>query len=462
MRNHSAGRTHVFLPVEIKVREFHGKLLLALTAAEAGFRVVLGGQRELRRRLHMFPPGIYIDKSVAVSKNRWFGRFRRLGNVIAAWDEEGLVIHEEQYLKSRFSSQAFGLVEKFFAWGPVQRDILARAVPDRKDDILLAGNPRFDMLRPELRSFYSPAADRLNDEHGPVILVNTNFGFCNHFKGVDEAKNLFMHSTSHGSEKFIDEWIDFQQRLFTFFVDAVPWLSSRFPDHSIIVRPHPSEGDSVWLQVADRLPNVRVSKQGNVLEWIIASDAVIHSNCTTGIEAYLMGVPSIAYRPVLSDRYETYLPNSVSNSVFSPDELQETMIDIIDGGNAGRYIHNKEAKKVADRYISHTEGMLSSDCIVESLMPIQAGAGRGDFSSSSRLFQTWVERARSVKDTAQSVLPAYRHAAQYDKQKFTGITPEEIEELIKVFRQVTGRFSRIRFTRSGKSCFIIESGKAGS
>ncbi len=459
MKKHPAVVKNIFLPVEIKVREFHGKLLLALTAAEAGFRVVLGGQRELRSLLHRFPPGIYIDKSIAVSKNRWFARFRRLGNVIVAWDEEGLVIHEEQYLKSRFSSRAFDLVEKFFAWGPVQRDILVRALPDRKDDILLAGNPRFDMLRPELRSFYSPAADRLNSEHGPVILVNTNFGFCNHFKGVDEAKKLFMHSTSHGSEKFIDDWIDFQQRLFTFFVDAVPWLSSRFPDHSIIVRPHPSEGDSAWLQVADRLPNVRVSKQGNVLEWIIASDAVIHSNCTTGIEAYLMGVPSIAYRPVLSEKYETYLPNSVSTSVFSPEELQETMIDIIEAGNGEKYTSSEEAKKVAARYISHTEGVLSSDCIVQSLQDLPTGEGRPDFSASARLVQTWVERTRSVKDTVQSVLPAYRHAARYDRQKFAGITPEELQELIGVFGKVTGRFSRVRFSRAGQSCFILENEK---
>ncbi len=458
MKNHLAGKIHVFLPVEIKVREFHGKLLLALIAAEAGFRVVLGGQRELRRLLHTFPPGIYIDKSIAVSKNRWFVRFRRLGNVIVAWDEEGLVIHEEQYLKSRFSRQAIDRVEKFFTWGPVQRDILVRAAPDRKDAILLAGNPRFDMLRPELRSFYSDAADRLNDEHGPIILVNTNFGFCNHFKGVDEAKKLFMHSTSHGSEKFIDEWIDFQHRLFTFFVDAVPWLSSRFPEYCIIVRPHPSEGDSAWQQVADSLPNVRVSKQGNVLEWILASDAVIHSNCTTGIEAYLMGVPSIAYRPVLSEKYETYLPNSVSTGVFSPVELKATMKDIIEAGNREEYTGSEEARRVAARYISHTEGMLSSDYIVENLRSIVVGAGRQDFSAGARLFQAWVERTRAVKDTLQSVLPAYRHAAQYDRQKFDGITPEEMRQLIGVFCKVTGRFSDIRFSRVGKSCFLLDSG----
>ena len=156
-------KTYLYIPVEIKVRELHGKLLLAMFAAEAGLKVIFGRQKELRKRLSSLPPGIYLDKSVAVSKERWFERFRNLGNTVLAWDEEGLVIQEEQYVKSRFSKKSFQQVDLFFSWGQAQRDILTREVTEDKHKILLAGNPRFDMLRPELRQFYALAA---KDTHG--------------------------------------------------------------------------------------------------------------------------------------------------------------------------------------------------------------------------------------------------------------------------------------------------------
>ena len=450
-------KTYVFLPVEIKARELHGKLLLALAAAEAGFKVVLGGQRELRQRLHMFPPGIYIDKSVASSKDRWFTRFRRLGNRIVAWDEEGLVIHEKQYLKSRFSKHAFDQVDLFFAWGSAQRDILIREVPDKKDIIMLAGNSRFDLLRPELKAFYSSAASRLNKEHGKIILINTNFGFYNHLRGLVEAKKGFMKSSSHASEKFIDDWITFQKQLFDYFVESIPWLSTNFPDHTIIVRPHPSENDTRWHQLLEKFPNVKVDKKGNVLEWIVASDVVIHSNCTTGIEAYLLGVPVIAYRPELSEMYETYLPNSVSKNIFTFGELQDVMNDIIVDGESNKYVDDEDVKKVASQYISNIEGVLATDFIIHELKELDDKKSNQRLSDVLlRMFQLSTEKIRVAKDSVQSILPAYKKAATYDQQKFPGITIDEIESLMAVFQNVTKRFLNTTVSRSGESCFLIE------
>jgi len=453
-------KTYIFLPVEIKVRELHGKLLFALIAAEAGFAVVLGGQKELRRKLHLYPPGIYVDKSVAVSKERWFARFRRLGHRIVAWDEEGLVIHEQQYLKSRISRNALSRVELFFAWGPAQRDILVREFPAEKNRFLLSGNPRFDMLRPELRAFYSKAANELTEKYGPIILINTNFGFYNHFKGLGEAKKIFIKSSSHGNEKFIDDWIEFQRQLFAYFVESIPWLSSRFSDHTIVVRPHPSENDSEWSRLTAELENVKVSQEGNVLEWIVASDAVIHSNCTTGIETYLLGVPSIAYRPALSKMYETLLPNSVSKSIYSFSELQEIMIDIVVQNNSDKYIYDGSAKAIASQYISNIEGVLSADYIVDKLKKIDVRKSANVSADSTlRNYQVCLEKIRITKESVQSIFPSYKKADIYDKQKFPGVSIEEIENLIERFKGVTKRFSQIRTLQVGESCFLIENHK---
>ncbi|MBL0381753.1 MAG: hypothetical protein JKP90_19425 [Desulfofustis sp. PB-SRB1] len=445
------------MPVEIKARELHGKMLLALCAAEAGFAVVIGRQKVLREQLHNFPAGLYLDKSVAVSKERWFKRFRNLGNRVVAWDEEGLVIHEEQYLKSRISERALALTDLFFAWGAAQRDILANAFVDREQMFVLAGNPRFDLLRVELRGLYSDAAERLRDRYGHIILINTNFGFYNHFKGAAEAKRIFSQSSSHADERFIDNWIDYQEKLFHAFAAVLPWLGERFSQHTIIVRPHPSENEERWQVEAGRVANVRVVKEGSVIEWIMASDVMVHSNCTTGIEAYLLGVPPIAYRPVTSEIYETFLPNALSKSVYSFDSFKACMSELLSSDEAAPdWLANDEKQKICSAYISGTSGQLASDCIVENLTALVDSSGQWKADQSlSRRFQVLLNQLRTTKDFLLRWKSVYRRAERYDRLKFPHLQLRELEEIGQRFTDLTGRFDDIAVSEFTKECFML-------
>lgn len=453
---------HLYLPIEIKVRELHGKLLLALVAAESGLKVIIGHQKELRKHLSNLPPGIYLDKSITVSKERWFERFRKLGNTMLAWDEEGLVIHEDQYLKSRVSRKSFDQVELFFSWGQVQRNILVDAAPRDSDKILLAGNPRFDMLRPELRSFYSGPANQLINNYGKIILINTNFGFFNHFKGVDEGKRIFLKSSSHTGEGFIDKWIIYQEQLFSYFVDAIRWLSQQFQDFTIVVRAHPSENEDEWRSQVGNLKNVVVSKKGNVIEWIAASKVVIHSNCTTGIEAFLMDIPTLAYRPVQSSIYETFLPNAVSENVFSFPELQEIIQDILEDDQDKTHRDGQKAEEASSRYISHIHGDLAADYIVAQiirLITLKEMHGVPCHSKTTRLKQQLLEKMTDLKDTILSCLPHYQKAEQYDREKFPTTNLEEMVGYVDTMKKTTDRFADIKITGLGEACFIIQDNK---
>ncbi|MDH4319694.1 MAG: hypothetical protein OEV64_15015, partial [Desulfobulbaceae bacterium] len=446
----------LYLPVEIKAREFHGKLLFALIAAEAGYEVIIGKQKEVRDRLPSMPPGIYVDKSTARSKEKWFARFRRLGNKLVAWDEEGLVIQEEQYIKSRFSVASFDQLEKFFAWGPTQAEVICREYPAAREKIINAGNPRFDMLRPEVRGFYAAGAEELRKEYGRIILFNTNFGFYNHFRGKVKAKEIFMKSSTHKGEQFIVDWIDFQEDLFKHFVEMIPWLSSSFPKHSIVVRPHPSESIKGWENAVGGYENVKVVQRGSVLEWISASDLMIHSNCTTGIEAFLLGVPSIAYRPVLSEKYETKLPNDVSTNIYSFNELQDVVEDIIIKGNGKKYTESVTLKQTASRYISNIDGPLSCETIiahVKGITPPQLSV----VAQLVRGAQVIFDRINRLRHRYNHHRRGHRDHVKYDEQKFPHLHREELDTCIHTFKEVLRRFGDVRVRDLGGTCFKIYS-----
>ena len=106
---------YLYLPIEIKNREFHAKLLLACFAARQGFTVLIGEQNEISFLSPWFPRGVVLDKGVAPVNVRYLKRYNDLGYCNTAWCEERLVFrNREAYLKERISTEAFSLVNLFF------------------------------------------------------------------------------------------------------------------------------------------------------------------------------------------------------------------------------------------------------------------------------------------------------------------------------------------------------------
>ena len=81
-------RPFILLPIETKAREFHAKLLLICFAAENDFNIILGDQNEMNRNMKCLPRGIFIDKSIAITKIKSFQKKKKVGNCVVAWCEE--------------------------------------------------------------------------------------------------------------------------------------------------------------------------------------------------------------------------------------------------------------------------------------------------------------------------------------------------------------------------------------
>ena len=107
------------------------------------------------------------------------------------------------------------------------------------------------------------------------------------------------------------------------FQRLIPGLEQTFPNYTIIVRPHPTESQDIYNRIAAQCERVRVTNEGNVVPWLMATRAVIHNGCTTGVEAYVMGVLAISYRTTVNDFYDHgfyRLPNLFSHHCFDFEE----------------------------------------------------------------------------------------------------------------------------------------------
>ncbi len=452
--NHApSGR--LLIPVETKVRELDAKTLLACVAAESGFEAIIGHAGEMRRRLSALPQGTFLDKSVAPSREDMFRHYCDLGFRIVAWCEEGLTNPSDaEYLRRKVNPGALAKVDRFYAWGQRQAELIGARYPELANKLVTVGNPRIDMLRPELREFYAEAADALISRHGRYVLINTNFSLCNHKKGKDAFLKGLRAADKVGTaeeEAYIRGWIAYKTRLFEAFKQMVCNVARAIPKTRIIVRPHPSEDHSVWERLTCDIVNVTVCSEGNVATWLIGAEAIIHNGCTTGIEGYLMGRPVLAYMPCVDPPYEPPLANALGIGVATESELIARLDAILHhaGGSPVGDGVDSSIRSALAHTLSGLEGPLACERIVRDLKAHPPGS----VSSPVRFRIALIRLVTRLRLALQ--YPQKEGGSAYNRQKFPGLAQSEIEDIVARIQTVTGRFSNLEITHLGDTCYRI-------
>ena len=464
-------RPFLLIPIETKVREFHAKALLSCFAAEAGFHVILGGQNEMHHQLRFLPRGIYLDKSIAITKAKFFRRFRKLGNRVAAWCEEGLVfLDPDTYLKERISIDSYNLVDSFFAWGKVQERVVGSRISGSENKICCTGNPRFDLLRHPFRNIFSPQAEAIRKRHGPFILIDTSFSRYNHFHGRDFVVRTMKEQgrlQSPEDEAFLVRWADYHGEMYRHFLAMSKRLSHSFPEVSIIIRPHPSESLETWKNETRMLSNVKVIQEGSAAPWIMASKVMIHNGCTTGVEAYVLEQPVLCYCPIASETYDSELPNALGRKADSLDVLTALVQEAMSSpsGFRNRSEENIRRKALAGEYVESLTGSTASEKIVSVLRGlvshevIPKGVKKEDsfLWPFLRRLQTWVIWA---KPAARRIVKGRAGGYAYLNQKFPGLSLEEVQQVLDAYKEVSGRFKNVEAAKAPgtTSCFVISQG----
>ncbi len=187
----AATQASLIIPVETQVRELDAKILLSCVAAQRGFSCIIGSRLEVDFHIASFPRSIYLSKSMTKRSVKMFRIMKKLSHEIAAWDEETLVhMQPETYYSRRLSPVAIKYVSHLFAWGEENAQ-LWRQYPDLPESIPIhvTGNPRGDLLRPEIHGYFAEESKGLRKAYGDFILINTNFSNVN---ALYPSQNLFL------------------------------------------------------------------------------------------------------------------------------------------------------------------------------------------------------------------------------------------------------------------------------
>jgi surface carbohydrate biosynthesis protein len=458
----------LLIPVENQVRELDARLLLACVAARRQIPSIIGPKRDVESRIASFPRSIFLSKSLRIGKRRFFPISRKLGHKIVAWDEEALVhLPPDIYFSRRLSAVGMHYVSHLFAWGEDNAE-LWRQYPNLPAGmpIHVTGNPRGDLLRPEIRVFYQREEEKIRNTYGDFILINTNF---NHVNAFHPAQNLFQPVKEQGEKprfgqaargmtlEYAEGLRDHKQAVFRDFQQLIPALEKAFPEHTILVRPHPTENQEIYRQIAAQCQRVQVTNEGNVVPWLMATRAVIHNGCTTGVEAYFMGLPAISYRATVNDYYDYgfyQLPNRLSYQCFDFDELRETLGRILVGeiGVAG----GEEREALANNHLAAKDGPLACERIVDVLQTMVDSSSQMDKPTFRDRLEGHFEAAiRWVGRSFAPYLPGSHKSPKFERHRYPEISIEEVRLRIARFQQVLGDNGKLKVDQTGKWLFRI-------
>lgn len=319
----------LFIPIEIAKRELYGKLYLALSAVERGYTVLIGDPKRLKYFLKHFSPGVFFSKDLYAARMGEFKRHKDHGDLICAWDEEGLVYTSKKTYTLRFSEDTVRMADTIFTWGNVQSSLIEKDFSCSKK-LVPVGNPRMDLLRPGNRAFFKKEVQAIKQEYGDFILINSSFSHCNSYLSkvqLRERMEKFFSRRDPAKKNDFELQYELERERYKSFIELIHYLSNKHPETRIVVRPHPVENPALWKKDIGPLSNVVICNEGNVIPWCIASQVVIHNSCTTGIEAFLLDKPVIVYDKVGKDYWGANLPNSLGFTCKTPQEVEDLVFD---------------------------------------------------------------------------------------------------------------------------------------
>ncbi len=446
----------VLIPIETKVREFDGKLLLISYLLSKGYEVIFGNRKGVLKQLNYHRHSIYLAKGIYKQHSSFYEKMQKNNNKLCVLNVEGGVLAKEErsHFLSSYPDILMPYVTRIFLFGDKIKESFKKYVKNYSDnDLIVSGDPRFQLLKPEFREFYEQDINQIRKRYNNFILINTSFSIANPYVG-EEKLFEFLNSNNDYDDKTVEGFKiknSFYKFIIKYYIDAIKHLAKKYPETNFVIRPHPSESPDIYQESFNKYRNVYTTNEGNVHTWILAALGVIHYDCTTGIEALLAKKPTIAYVPEKDERVFAWLPAYLSRETDSLTFLDEYISNIIKG--TFNQEMNKEKLQLLNSYFANNK-LNSANVIANSIDQI-FNENNIEQSFEERSFDYYKDKILNfVKQKKRELVsPAESSITQ---KKIGQITKNEIHSKLTILNKITGSEEKFRINKVEKNLFKIQ------
>jgi len=346
----------IYLPITSQPRELEPKLVLAHFCCLYGLRPVIGYKSSMLWEMPRLEPGVFLAHNARQKVDK-LAKVRRFGHRVAVLDEEALVRQTDEIFWKKHDRGAFDHVDKILSWGKSDARIWRRYDVAGPDDVAIVGNPRFDLLRPELAALHAPNVAALHARFGKFVLLNTNFPTVNNLTPQGGGVRMAKWAMDDKGQELNDRFLAFKKAMFAAELALVAPLARAIAPFALVVRPHPNEDHAPWHRAAEGCANVHVVFEGNVVPWLLGAEALVHNNCTTGIEGVFAGKKTLNFRPFTSE-----FDNPLFH-VFGTDCLDATSLATAIAAGGG--VLDDARRSELRSFVASLDGPMSSERIAQ-------------------------------------------------------------------------------------------------
>jgi surface carbohydrate biosynthesis protein len=306
----------ICLIVDNPLRDLDGLVLVAWQLAQHGAECWLVPMYEQAFDVFAIGADFVLENYIRPNNVGAIRSYRKAGIGVGVLDTEGTGGKSaDEFAVLVGTTGATGELDLYCVWGSGQfKAIRALGLVD-EERLRLTGCPRYDYCaQPWRRTLASPQVD------GRFVLVNTNFPVVNpRFSlGQDAERNAMLQAGF--SADFASKYIQDAKRAHAGMIGLMEELLQRFPQWRFILRPHPFESKDAYASL-ERHPNFEVRQTGTSVEWLNACDLLVHLNCSTALEAAMLGKKSISPRWLDTPTLHVPPASAVSECADSLDEL---------------------------------------------------------------------------------------------------------------------------------------------
>lgn len=298
----------ILLLADHKWRDLPGLALLkVLLEDDHGLPVRIVHYNLWAAALLAFRPRVVCPTTMTGPREQAIARTaRQMGAAVVVIPSEGIPADDGIMPVVACTHVDLSSVDLWLAWSSVVRDYMLAHGTLRPEQIVLTGVNRFDFYTQPLRQMLLPN-EELRRRYGlppgkPIVTWGTNFGHAGYVRSSNEAF-IERDWQLRGLTKFPTyskprEYAAADDRAMQAAQAMMKEVFRRFPDVNFIVKTHPAERLDIYLQYLGEcrqsgLHNVFLVNREYIGDVLNASSVHIHRYCTTGVEAWMMGVPTL-------------------------------------------------------------------------------------------------------------------------------------------------------------------------
>lgn len=424
--------TWLYLPITSQPRELDAKLVLAHAARARGLRPVIGYKSSFLTQLPKLEPGVFLAHNARQKIGR-LAKVHHYGHAVAVLDEEALVRQSDDIFWKKHGQKAFEHVDKILAWGEDDAALWPRYGVAGADEVAIVGNPRFDLLRPELAGYHAPEVESIHVRFGRYVLLNTNFPTVNNLIPEGGGVRMAKWAMDADGQALNDRFIAFKRAMFEATISLIAPLARAIAPLSLVVRPHPNEDYAPWRRAAEEAENAHVVFEGNVVPWLIGSKALVHNNCTTGVEGVAAGKPVFNFVPFKSE-FDNLLFHAFGMDFSEPDCLADALAG---DGTAGA----RQAERDRDQlrhHVASLDGPLSASRIADLFAHGGSGLSPrpGPGSVSRRFAEVRGRVQKQLRLLSWATTSRGKDKRRFLSEEYPDVTPAKLDaEQLRYSRQ---------------------------